>query len=179
MTGLAAVIPQISEKVATYTATDLVTILAAVGVLVSSIVAGAVTIIATFRNGQKTENLTVKTEKLAKAVIGDEQHPGLIGQVKEVHTLTNANMTAANNKIDRQTLEMKALQETILTLHDTIKTLQALVLDLKSERDKKELAVATATVPPGTKSAETTVNMEVNEMNVEELNAPAKVEEKK
>jgi len=111
-----------------YSAADLVTIIAAFGVLVSSLIGGVVTIIATLRTGQKAD-------KLITSVIGDESTPGLKEQVTQIHQVTNSNLERANAKIDKQTVEIQALQ--------------SMITELKSERTKKEVAEATAIVPPG------------------------------
>jgi len=111
---VANLIPEIAQKVETYSATDLVTIIAAFGVLLSAVTTSIVTIISTLRNGKKTDNLT-------EIVSGNK---GLVAKVDGIHALTNSNLTAANNKIDILVMELQGMNE--------------VVRDLKIERDKKQ-----------------------------------------
>ena len=122
-------VPQIAAG-ASYTATEVVTIITAIGILITAVGGVIVNIIATFRNGRKTEENGRKTDQLMTAVIGNETNQGLVNQVKEVHTLTNANMTAATNQITLQNSQIEALK--------------AIILELKGERDKKAEVTATA-----------------------------------
>lgn len=104
-----------AEKLQGFSATDVVTIFAALGVLITGVGAVIVNIIVAMRAGQKLEQSLVKTD-------------ALIGQVKEVHTLTNSNLSAVTSKLDTATGEIAALK--------------SLVQDLKSERELTRSAAA-------------------------------------
>lgn len=112
----------------TYTSAELLTIIAAFGVLVTTIGGVAVSIITSSRNGRKTDNVAVvvaETYAETKAVAG---------KVEQVHTLTNSNLSAVK-------AELATAVSKIESLHDVVK-------DLKAEREKASVAAALATPVP-------------------------------
>ena len=99
----------------TYTAPEVLGIIAAVGVLITAVGAAVVNIIVALRTGQKIDIAAAKTD-------------GLIHQVQEVHTLTNSNLSAVKAELAvANALNME---------------LRTLIVDLKGERGK--LAALTA-----------------------------------
>ena len=99
----------------TYTSAELVTIVASLGVLITGVGAVIVNIIVALRTGHKVDVQGAKTD-------------GLVAQVREVHTLTNSNLSAVKAE---------------LAISNALNAeLRTLIVDLKGERGK--LAALTA-----------------------------------
>lgn len=105
----------------TYTAPELLTIIAAVGVLVAGGAASIVSIIVALRTGGKLTVVESKTD-------------ALIGKVDQVHEVSNSNLSA--------------LKLELSTANSQIGQLRELVMDLKAEREKAAIAAALAIPPP-------------------------------
>lgn len=105
----------------TYSAAELLTIIAAIGVLVTGVGAVIVNVIVALKTGAKIDLSIKKTE-------------GLSHQVQEVHTLTNSNLSALK-------AELATALAQITSLHDVVQ-------DLRGERQKAAVAVALATPVP-------------------------------
>lgn len=103
-----------------YTAGEVLTFFAAAGVLITGVGAVVVNIIVALRTGTKLDTSLAKTD-------------GLVAQVKEVHTLTNSNLTAVKSELATVVSQNKALHE--------------LVAELRSERDKSAIVSAFAATP--------------------------------
>jgi len=99
----------------TYSLSDVVTLIASIGVLVTALGAVIVNIIVAVRTGKKVE------ESL-------EVSKGISNRVEEVHTSTNSNLSAVKAELEKSNAALKEMT--------------VLVADLKSERDK--LATITA-----------------------------------
>jgi hypothetical protein len=103
-----------------YTSAEWLTIIAALGVLVTSIGGVLVNVFVSIRNGQKTEKVGVAVA--ANSV----ETQGLVGQVKEVHILANSTLSDVRKELATATAQ-------ITSLHDVVS-------DLKSERGKTAAA---------------------------------------
>ena len=115
-----------------YTSAEVLAIIGALTALLTSAIAGIVTIIVTIRSG-------AKTEKIATAIIGTENNAGLVAQVEKIHTLTNSTMTEIRAELN-QTKSALAVADGLAT------SLKAVVAELKTEREKKEILEATKLV---------------------------------
>lgn len=98
-----------------FSSTEIVAIIVAVGAVV-------VNIIVALRTGGKIESISQVT---AKSLV---ETGVLQGQVQQVHTLTNSNLSEVKADLKRSAAEIVSLKEAIL--------------DLKSERDKTAIAAA-------------------------------------
>lgn len=105
----------------TYTATEVLTFIAAGGVLITGVGAVIVNIIVALRQGTKLDAVSEKTD-------------GISHQVQEVHTLTNSNLSAVKAELATATAQIQALRD--------------LVQDLRNEREKGAIAVALSTPLP-------------------------------
>ena len=103
-----------------YTGPEILGFIAAAGVLVTALGAVIVNIIVALRTTTKIAAVEQKTD-------------GLINQVHEVHTLTNSGLAAVKAEL--------------ATANALNAELRGAVADLKAEREKTALAVATAIVP--------------------------------
>lgn len=106
-----------------YTAGEVVTFFAAGGVLITGLGAVIVNIIVALKSGNKLD------DSLANDV-------ALAGAVKEVHTLTNSNLSQVKAELSKVVSQNAALHE--------------LVAELRSERDKAAITAAALAVPPVT-----------------------------
>lgn len=137
----------------TYTSAELITIIAAFGVLITTIGGVAVSIITSSRNARKTDNVaTVVAETFAET-------KAVAGKVDQVHTLTNSNLSAVKAELREAATEIKALRD--------------VVQDLKSEREKASIATAlatptTETKPPLPMNSEHTEILKQIDVNTEE-----------
>jgi Rad3-related DNA helicase len=111
-----------------YSAAEVLTFIAAIGVLLTGLGAVIVNIIVALKQGHKLEDVAHKAESISH-------------QVQEVHTLTNSNLSAVKAELATATAQIVALRE--------------LVQDLKAEREKASMATALATtiVPAALPSA--------------------------
>lgn len=128
-----------------YTSTEVLTILAAVVAVITAVGAVIVNIIVATKTTSKVTETLAETKMVAK--VASESLAGttvLQEQVKEVHTLTNANLTRATNALEQSVAENTILKE--------------LINDLKSERAAAALAVAfqTPTAAPAQAPGEAT-----------------------
>lgn len=122
----------------TYTAPEILTFIAAIGVLVTGLGAVVVNIIVALRSGAKIDVALAETK-------------GLVSQVKEVHTLTNSNLSAVKAELATAAAQIQALRDVIQ--------------DLKSERSKAALAAAlhtTVNVPAEQSASATLDKIEIN-----------------
>lgn len=108
----------------TITSTEIIAIIVALGAVI-------VNIIVAFRTGGKVDSIAQVT---AKSLV---ETTALQGQVREVHTLTNSNLSQVRSELQQGAAEIASLREVIN--------------DLKLERDKTALATAfnTPTAPSG------------------------------
>lgn len=113
----------------TYTAPEVVTMIAAIGVLVTSIAGAIVTIIVSLRTGRDTRDVSSRVDQQLN------ETKEMKGQIREVHTQTNSNLSA--------------LKAELALAVSRIEGLQATVLDLRSERTALAVSAALMTpVPP-------------------------------
>lgn len=99
----------------TLTSTEIIAIIVAAGAV-------AVNIITAMRMGNKVESIAQVT---AKSLV---ETTALQGQVKEVHTLTNSNLSEVKADLKQAVSEIASMRETIS--------------DLKGEREKTAMATA-------------------------------------
>lgn len=106
----------------TFTSTELIAIIVALGAVV-------VNIITALRTGSKVDSIAQVTAKsLVETTV-------LQGQVKEVHVLTNQNLSDVRNELKTSNAEIAALRE--------------VVSDLRGQREKASMADAFKTPAPG------------------------------
>lgn len=106
----------------TYTASEMVMVIGAFGVLIGGLGAIIVNIVVALKTTHKIDEGLKKTD-------------GLASQVKEVHTLTNSNLSAVKAELALATAQIASLHE--------------VVMDLKAEREKMAIA-AQLRYPPST-----------------------------
>jgi len=122
----------------TYTAPEILTFIAALGVLLTGLGAVIVNIIVAVRTGAKLDVTLSETK-------------GLVSQVKEVHTLTNSNLSAVKAELAIAAAQIQALRDVIQ--------------DLKFERSKAALTTAlhtTVNVPAEQAAGLTLEKIEIN-----------------
>lgn len=115
---------------AVYTAPEVLTFIAAIGVLITGLLAGIVNIVVALRTGTKLDAAAAKTD-------------GLVSDVRAVHVLTNSNLSAVK-------AELTTANAAIIALRD-------LVTDLRAEREKASIASALATTIVPTPPADPTL----------------------
>jgi hypothetical protein len=111
-----------------YTSSEVIAMIAAIGGVITLIGTVIVNIIGILRIEKKTDAAAV-TNKVQL-----EETRVLRGQVQEVHTMTNSNLSAVTAKLEQATAEIASLRETIQ--------------DLKSERAAKNVSTALDTPAP-------------------------------
>lgn len=105
-----------------YSAAELITIIAALGVFVTGVGAVIVNIVVALRSSHKLATVIEKTDNLSGKV--DVQS----GKIEQVHTLTNSNLSAVKAELSSAVREIVSMKEVIT--------------DLKAERDKVAAAQA-------------------------------------
>lgn len=125
-----------------FSATEVIAIIVALGGFVAGVGAVIVNIIVATRTGNRIGELTGATNSIAQVTARSlVETTALQGAVKEVHVLTNQNLSDVRNELKQANTEIKALRE---HSNAEIKALQDVVADLKVERDKIATAVAFA-----------------------------------
>lgn len=99
-----------------YSAAELITIIAALGVFVTGVGAVIVNIVVALRSSHKLTTVIEKTDNLSGKV--DVQS----GKIEQVHTLTNSNLSSVKAELSSAVKEIVSMKEVIT--------------DLKAERDK-------------------------------------------
>lgn len=103
-----------------YSASEMMAIIGGIGVVITAIGVAVVNVIVALRSSQKLATVIEKSDKL-------------IGQVEQVHTLTNSNLSAVKAELSSAIKEIVSMKDVIT--------------DLKSERDKVAAASAFKSEP--------------------------------
>lgn len=125
-----------------FSATEIIAIIVALGAVI-------VNIIVALRTGGKIDSISQVT---ARSLV---ETTALQGQVQQVHTLTNSNLSEVKADLKQSTAEIASLKESIL--------------DLKAERDKASTAAAFNTpvaVSRPSRSTDAPVHSEADPMPV-------------